>query len=188
MSGNHFFALIPDEATRQRLAAVAERIRAWGLDGRWVHPDDYHLTVCFLGATDEDEAALLPTIFDEVASAARLGPLRLCGLGAFGGRFAPKVVYAAIEDGPQACADLAHDLHDRLGLEAERDFRPHITLIRPDDVHGDPGRDWPDLLAAFGNSAWGECRCDALGLFISENAPRGRPRHRQIASWPVTRF
>jgi 2'-5' RNA ligase len=181
---NHFLALVPDAATRDRLAAIAERLRAWELPARWVHPDDYHLTLAFLGRLDATEAALIPAAVDDLFAAARPPRLALPGLGALGGAIVPRVVYAAVADPHGEAGDLEADLTLALGLDGRRPFRPHITLCRPTAAPADTARNWPELLAGHGQADWGTCNCTTISLLHTVAAPPGRPRYRTLATWP----
>ena len=56
MSHHLFFALWPDDDTRERIASAAEQLkRTHAPRGRWIRPHRYHLTLRFLG-----EHATLP--------------------------------------------------------------------------------------------------------------------------------
>ena len=102
-----------------------------GLPGaRWVEPENYHITLRFIGDIDEPTA-------DEVADAlARISrpffDLSLEGLGAFGAR-RPHAVWAGVKPSP-ALRELQAEherLMQRIGLEPERrKFMPHVTLAR----------------------------------------------------------
>jgi 2'-5' RNA ligase len=184
---NHFLALRLADSPRDRLAALADRLRAWELPARWVHPEDYHLTLVFLGDLDADEAHLVPTLVADVAGSLRRPRLRFAGLGAKGGRREPRVVYVALADDESACAGMQRDLGECLEVEADRAFLPHVTLCRP--ARGAPckrlptDRDWPHLLEAHGLADWGDCPTTDLVLYRSE--PDGAIRYRELARWPL---
>jgi len=101
---------------------------AAGLPGaKWVDPGNYHLTLRFIGETDEGEAA---DIHDALAKirAPRFA-LSLATVGHFGLR----QLWVGVERSP-ALAHL-HELVDkavsRLGHESEeRRYTPHVTLAR----------------------------------------------------------
>lgn len=102
-----------------------------GLEGaRWVDPENYHITLRFVG--DVDGAAA--DRFSEALAKIRLRAfsLALDGLGAFGGR-KPHVVWAGVSpcDALEALAR-AHDIAaQRAGLDPEsRNFHAHVTLAR----------------------------------------------------------
>jgi 2'-5' RNA ligase len=188
--GNAFLALRLADAPRDRLARVAERLQEWNLPAAWTHPEDYHLTLVFLGRIDDTEAGMIPHAIDLVAGALARPRLRFAGLGATGGRSEPRVVYAALEDAAGGCADMHHDLCDALGMEPEKRFLPHVTLCRPKtatprEVREQPlFRDWPHLLEAHGQADWGTCETTHLVLYRSE--PERLPRYRELAKWELS--
>ena len=182
----HFLALALADGPRERLVQLSERLRQWNLPARWVHPEDYHITVRFLGELDAVEAAAVPCAVELVAPAIARPALTLCGLGASGGRTEPRVVYAALADSAHRLAELHYDLSGALGLEPERAFLPHVTLCRPDararnDCSGPPRGDWPQLLEANGQADWGACETTELVLYQSRAALR--PRYHALARW-----
>lgn len=61
-----FFALWPDDATRERMAAAAESLRPLVSSGRWIKPHRYHLTLQFLG----EHAAVSPQLLGRAIDAA----------------------------------------------------------------------------------------------------------------------
>ena len=102
-----------------------------GLPGaRWVDPDNYHITLRFIGDIDQRTA-------DEVGQALERVDrprfeLSLAGLDAFGGN-KPHSIVACVRSSPQLKELQAeHErIIQRIGLEPERrKFRPHVTLAR----------------------------------------------------------
>ena len=102
-----------------------------GLPGaRWVDPENYHVTLRFIGDIDQRTA-------DEVEDALMRVDrpsfdLMLSGLDAFGGN-KPHSIVASVKPTP-ALRDLQSEqerIIQRIGLEPERrKFRPHVTLAR----------------------------------------------------------
>lgn len=184
---NHFLALRLTDECRDRLAEVCRRLQEWQLPASWVHPEDLHLTVLFLGRLDADEQRTLPYAIDQLASTIARPTLHLSGLGAVGGRSEPRVVYCAARDQEGAVHRTHADLCDAIGVRPERTFLPHITLCRPKTPERwapAPRRDWPQLLEAHGLADWGECATTDLVLYQSTGAT---PRYRMLASWPLLR-
>ncbi len=116
---------VPDDV-RARLSAYRG-----GLPGaRWIDPENYHVTLRFIGDVDERVA-------DEVAEllagiSRRPFELTLEGLGAFGGN-RPRAVYATVQPTPALLELQAEQerLMRQVGLAPEtRKFTPHITLAR----------------------------------------------------------
>lgn len=178
---NYFLALRPTAAARERLATIAERLQRWEYPARWVHPDDYHITIAFLGQLGDSELRSVPWAVNDVGHALLAPSLHLPGLGAFGGAHEPRVVYAAVGDPDGWCDDLHADCMEALGESVEARFKPHITLCRPNGRDGGR-RDWRTLFEACGQALWGSMEVDAFGFFVSQ---QGTPRYQLLESWPI---
>src|SRR6266567_1032500 len=106
-----------------------------GLPGaRWIDPEDYHVTLRFIGDVDDTLAREVASLLGKVSRPPL--ELRLDGLSSFGGR-RPRAVIAALAQTP-ALMELQAEherLMQRVGLEPEgRKFTPHVTLARLRDV------------------------------------------------------
>lgn len=117
-------------------------LRAPFLTARWVAPDDFHITLQFVGEVSRRQA----DEFAKELADIRLPPpeIRIHGTGAFGGK-QPHAVYATVV--PTDALDEVHRAHDRaaraVGIAIEkRKFVPHVTLARLD--RGDD-----DIVAQF---------------------------------------
>lgn len=162
-----FVALDLDDAARRRILDVMAGLQADLRGVRWVRPQGVHVTVRFLGWTDEEALASLQA---SLAAAARECPpadVALGPLGMFPDRGAPRVIWVGL-DFPQpmfalqrACEEAAR----RLGFEPEeRAFRPHVTLGRWSDRATRPQLPPVEL---------GIARIDHLTLYRSELRPSG---------------
>ena len=96
---------------------------------KWVDPGNLHLTLRFIGETDEAVAA---DINDALARLrARRFTLQLAGTGVFGDR--PRSLWVGVERNPELVAlrDKIEQALIRAGLAPEpRKFAPHVTLAR----------------------------------------------------------
>lgn len=120
-----FIGLPLPEMVTERLSSLAA-----GLPGaRWVAPENYHLTLRFVGEVDEGTAHDIDEALDLVTGPSF--PLTLSGLGSFGEGHKQHALWAGI-----AAPDPVHHLRNRVesalvraGLPAEeRKFSPHVTL------------------------------------------------------------
>ena len=127
-----FVALDLPWTLRERLAVLA----GTGLPGaRWVPPENYHLTLRFIGEMPGHRAEDI-----DIALAGLRGrgfSLTLAGVGTFakGGR--ATAVWAGVERNPQLdrLQNKIETALQRCGLEPERRrFQPHVTLARLDNV------------------------------------------------------
>lgn len=129
-----FFALLPDEAVRERIAATAAMMRdGHAPRGRWIDARRYHLTLQFLGDFD-----VLPA--DVVAAAARAASqveapvfdLPLDRAGGFAGSHVWWLGCATMPDGLQRLwTDLGHALAKaRVRTQGSHSLTPHVTVLR----------------------------------------------------------
>ncbi|KZC20553.1 MULTISPECIES: 2'-5' RNA ligase family protein [Rhodanobacter] len=129
-----FLALLPDAATRARLAQAAAALKAGQPDlrARWVNPARYHATLHFLG----DHALLRQAVVDAAMTAARglrMAPFAwvLHEAASFQGRQPPCILRSASV--PEPLQRLWHDLRRALvlagqGRHVARHFTPHVTI------------------------------------------------------------
>ncbi|MGZ8216198.1 RNA 2',3'-cyclic phosphodiesterase [Methylomagnum sp.] len=127
-SARLFFALWPDDAVRSRLIGVVDSLRRT-VGGNWVRPDNWHITLAFLGEVD---AARWPELHrlgtETVGQSFTLELDRM--------QFWPRngIVCLASRETPPALAGLAADLGKRLrgaGFAIEsRSYKAHLTLAR----------------------------------------------------------
>ncbi|MBX3235158.1 MAG: RNA 2',3'-cyclic phosphodiesterase [Nitrospiraceae bacterium] len=127
-------------AFQQELKRRLERNAERGSRVGWVQPDLMHLTLKFLGETDEQVVDQLKADLDESLLGQRRVALPLTRLGVFPRAMQPRVLWIgpaeSWEQGAEA-AELA-SLHrlvearcEALGFEWEtRPFAPHLTLAR----------------------------------------------------------
>jgi RNA 2',3'-cyclic 3'-phosphodiesterase len=105
-----------------------------GLPGaRWVDPENYHLTLRFIGDIDD---ALADEIADMLGQVERPAfSLHIEGLDSFGGH-KPRAVVAAVPAVTQLVELQAeHErIMQRVGLQPERKYKPHVTLARLRDT------------------------------------------------------
>lgn len=137
-----FIAIYPPPAAVADLAAVVSQLpftrpHPAGLSLRPVPPDQWHLTVAFLGELDADQTAAAIAAMTAAAAGTTTAPrLQLAG----GGRFENGRA-AAVWAGLRGDLDGLHGVADRLRAALSggqvpfdaRPYQPHLTLARPGD-------------------------------------------------------
>lgn len=112
-------------------AALSLSLLRGGLHGaRWIDPENYHITLRFIGDVDRRMASEISALFARIDRASFT--LNICGLGAFGGK-KPHSIHAIVEKTPALIELQAEQerMLQRIGLRAEgRKFTPHVTLAR----------------------------------------------------------
>lgn len=100
---------------------------------RWVHPEDYHITLAFLGDAPQRQLESSIELVEKRLREMAIFSLRINHLGIFGRKDTPRIFWAGVEDIEQlsrlrevvfsACLDAGFTLEGR-------PFHPHITLAR----------------------------------------------------------
>jgi 2'-5' RNA ligase len=123
---------ISDEA-RARLTQAAGELRERVAAGRWVPPENWHVTMKFLGSTWPRLVEWVETTCAEVAAANESLETSLEGLGAFPHGRRARVLWAGLGDAEERLARIASALDAALVDEfkpEKRAFRPHLTIAR----------------------------------------------------------
>lgn len=138
-----FVAVDLDDNVRHGLAAhLSASVGDGGLPGSVTPPANWHITLRFLGKTNQPVYETLLGRLDE----ADLGPsfdLAFTGLGAFPRPPRATVLWLGVGDGSEALTDLAATVEESVVdvgfLPEERPFHAHLTLSRirpPQNVRG----------------------------------------------------
>jgi 2'-5' RNA ligase len=144
-----------------------------GLPGaRWIDPENYHLTLRFIGDVDDAVAHEVASMLGRVNRGTF--ELRMDGVSAFGGR-KPRAVVATVAPA-QALLDVQAEherLMQRIGLEPEgRKYTPHVTLARLRDSSSGQVADYLAARGYFRTSAF---RVSRFVLFSSRASTGGGP-------------
>jgi 2'-5' RNA ligase len=153
-----------------------------GLPGaRWIDPENYHLTLRFIGDVDDAVADEVESLLGRVKRGAF--DLHINGLTSFGGR-KPRAVVANVVPA-QALLDVQAEqerLMQRIGLEPEgRKYTPHVTLARLRDASS---RDVAEYLATHGLFRTPKFKVSRFVLFSSRASTGGGP-YIVEASYPL---
>ena len=144
-----------------------------GLPGaRWIDPENYHITLRFIGDIDDALARDIAGLLGGVQRGSF--ELRLDGLSSFGGRKPRAVVAAIAPTSPLMELQAEHErLLQRLGLEPEgRKYTPHVTLAR---LRDSSSRQVADYLAARGHFRCSPFEVSRFVLFSSRASVGGGP-------------
>lgn len=134
MQRHYFMALkLPDE-TKTKLANICNLIRNEHHFKTWVHPDDFHITLAFLGAASLEQLQKLQELLNEKMSITEGGfSLQINQFGFFGNEQHPRIFWAGVEE--EHCLytlqkQVAY-VCEEVGFQLDkRPYAPHITLAR----------------------------------------------------------
>lgn len=129
-----FVAILIDESLKKVIAKVQSHVKKLAPDVKWVAPENFHITLKFLGNVVEDA---LPEVVKAVEEAMRgFSPfdLAISGVGAFPNPARARVVWVGSGEGRERLAQLASAVDRnlaKLGFEKEdKPFKAHITIGR----------------------------------------------------------
>lgn len=144
-----------------------------GLPGaRWIDPENYHLTLRFIGDVDDMTAHEIASMLGRIKRGAF--ELRLEGLNSFGGR-KPRAVVATVSPAQPLIEVQAEQdrMMQRIGLEPEgRKYIPHVTLAR---LRDSSSRQVAEYLATRGLFRTSPFSVSRFVLFSSRDSVGGGP-------------
>jgi|SRR5581483_29477 len=176
-----FIAIDLDDPIRQRILRFMEGVRGFAPDVRWVSPASLHITLKFIGESNQFEA-----IKEKLGNVqAPQTQISFRGAGFFPTPKSPRVFWIGIE-ADKHLATLAQSVEQALlplGIEKEeRAFTPHLTLARSGS--GAPRRQATDKpnkkfqhlqeqLAKMPSPDFGTMTAHQFFLYQSKTAPTG---------------
>lgn len=169
-----FISVELPSAIKQDVSAVANALRKSDADIKWITPENLHITLKFLGNTEE---SLVPDII--VLLRKKLSPyppfyIRITGAGCFPDKRHPKILWAGVEDSDslQSLQEAIEDAMAGLGYPREKKaFSPHLTLgrVRSQKRINDVLR----RLEEFREVSFGAVEITSVSLMKSELKPAG---------------
>ncbi len=132
-----FIALPLDQSVEEQLGKIILLLRQKGGAVRWVAPKNIHMTLRFLGDTEESLVTSLRDIIDRHAGQFEIVTSQIDRVGVFPNLNRPNVIWVGLQEKADLLAELANRIEGsvrELGFEPDRKpFKPHITLGRVKD-------------------------------------------------------
>lgn len=118
---------------QERLKKLKVNLKKKEIEHRWVPPENYHITINFLGEVEEQKLTELKSILTEVTGSFPPFELKLNGVGAYPASRSGRVIWMGVQNSI-TLRDLQRRCSDELtsqGWQVEdREYRPHLTLAR----------------------------------------------------------
>ena len=130
-----FIAIPIEDRTQELLEEQIEKAQtALDFDLKWVSGENLHLTLKFLGDTEESKVDAIKNSIKNTCSHYDKFNIYYNHFGAFPSTDYPKVLYFGLNDSKKPLINLQNELEKKLyerGFEKEdRDYTPHLTFAR----------------------------------------------------------
>lgn len=165
-----FIAIDISDETRKRVAAYIEDLKSNFLELRvgWERPEKLHLTLRFLGDTDENKLEKVCEIVASATNHCESLSVGIGGTGVFPNPRNPRILWIGVQQGGQKMIELNREIEsglEKTGFPSEkRSFHPHLTIGRIRDSQ--KGR---NLAEAHINAAFEPVVFTAPGVTIYES-------------------
>jgi 2'-5' RNA ligase len=180
-----FIAVVLPEEVKAGIGQAQDELRRAVASAKigWTRPDQFHVTLKFLGDVETQRVAALA---EAVRGACRgCGPMRLkaAGLGCFPNPRSPRVVWAGVQDEGERLAGLQRAVETAsvgftLEERSER-FTGHVTIGRVKSIRHAEAGILAGLLRDQEGRLFGEWTAEHIEIVRSELSPKGA-RHTTI--------
>ncbi|MAE09040.1 MAG: RNA 2',3'-cyclic phosphodiesterase [Bacteroidetes bacterium] len=106
---------------------------------RWVHPDNFHITLKFLGTTPEEKISTISEVMINTLTLTKVLDIELNNVGIFGSKYKPRVIWFGINENKQMKnlgIRLLDSLHNAGFPKDRQNFIPHLTVGRITKITG----------------------------------------------------
>ena len=100
---------------------------------RWVPPDNFHLTLKFLGNTPDEKISIISDVISKSVTSFKPINLELNHSGVFGSKYKPRVIWFGIRENKhlqKLGIELLNNLDDAGFPKDRQNFVPHLTVGR----------------------------------------------------------
>ena len=128
-----FIAIEIPETIRKSVGDIIEILKKSGSDIKWVTPENIHITIQFLGETEESLIAAIKESLEKILAPHRPFCIKIADTGCFPDGRRPRIIWVGMEESQNLIhlyKDIANEM-TRFGYQKEeRAFTPHITIGR----------------------------------------------------------
>lgn len=170
-----FIAVKISEKQKHELTSLQNKLKNHLEGVRWVRPEGLHLTLKFIGETEEDAIASIKQAMDLTVPSIAAFKMKFGGCGAFPSPQKARIIWVGLIQGLSEMKRLAEDLQDNLSVYGfapeKRPYQPHITLGRlryslPEIITTKILEEEDTFLSSVSD-------VDCMTLFTSQLLPRG---------------
>lgn len=163
-----------DIESNKKLVEFENEMKKTGADVKLVDPNIVHITLKFLGDTEENLVEKIEEIMKNSVEEIEPFEMQLAGTGVFPDQKYMRVVWIGIKNGEQIgkIASKIEEQVSKLGFEKEnREFSAHLTIGR---VRSAKNKEkLLEIVEKYRDVTFGDCKIDSIKLKKSELTPKG---------------
>ena len=159
----------------------ARQVEVWKKDRQlnrnvlnWTTPGNWHITLFFLGSTEESAVIILEQLIDESFCEIQAYQAELRGVGVFPNTNNPKVLWLGLEDLQPLMAAYSKlgELLQQNGFSFDqKPLKPHLTIARV--KRADNPSAFQSMLSKFEETVFDQVNINKVVLFESISTPAG---------------
>ncbi|MCA1056845.1 RNA 2',3'-cyclic phosphodiesterase [Rossellomorea aquimaris] len=130
---HYFFALSLPSEMKEEIVELTAPLKEEDPLRKWVHPEDYHITLAFLGQSSGEGLSNAITLVEQSIKTIGCFTLSLSGFGTFGNREAPRIFWMGVQPSPRLhqIREKVFEASEEAGFQLDqKPFSPHITIGR----------------------------------------------------------
>ncbi len=181
-----FYCLELPAPIQAELDRIVQPLRLAEARVTWVRPENFHVTVKFLGEVNPTVVDALKALGTQITPLFDTFELTFDTVGAFPSKQRPRVLWIGCRQAPQALFALQGQLErelTKMGFEAERRFSPHVTVGRVKDEHTSRLVQFSRIISQIKPF---ECRAPIASLTLMESRlSPGGAMYTPVATWEL---
>ena len=169
-----FIALNVSDEIKEKAGKMVREFKAYDTDIKWVAPENIHITLKFLEATEDNALPGVTASLTQIATTYKPFYIKIYGTGTFPDKGSPRIIWVGAGE-TDMLLPLRRDIEyamESLGYVREnKRFHPHLTVGRVRSRKG-----MKSLLSGmekYRSLHFGEAYVDSVDLMKSDLTPQG---------------
>jgi len=164
--------LMPDDNFLKSYVALRHALQLEKIS--WVKPENFHLTLKFLGKTPEEKLPAIRTALQQAVAQISCFSMKMAGTGIFGSAYKPRVLWFGVENDTaiHQLGEMVLNSLDKAGFPRDRqNFVPHLTIGRINKI--EHKKMFQEAVAAHRHDFLQEFQVNKIILYESLLKPSG---------------